>query len=169
MKLKDALKSIFLTWDLYAGGAIILVISFLLPNKIALEVAKEIFLVSISALSIIFSVFFAALTVLISAGENEFVRFLEEEGTFKKIIWAFKATLALLFISLLASIILFIIVLNFVPYSDAYHFPKWGLMFYAFFAIYALLAAINSSFDAIKYSELRAKYIEATKNRTGKQ
>jgi hypothetical protein len=163
MKRLDILKSFFLTWDIYVSLAVVVVLGFLIKDDISLSIVKEILTVSISVLAIVFSVFFAAMAVLITAGDNEFVRFLEEDGSFKQIAGIFRVTLLLLFIALLISIILFVIIVSFSGEDDVYIFPKWGLLVYSFLALYALLSAINSSLDAIKYAELRARFLAITK------
>jgi len=164
MRLFTILKSFFLTWDIYASLFVVVILAFLLRDEISLGLVKEILSVSISVLAIVFSVFFAAMAILITAGDNEFVRFLEEDGSFTQITWVFRVTLLLLFLALFISIILFVIVVMFSGEDDGYTFPKWGLLLYSFLASYALLSAINSSLDAIKYAELRARFLYITKN-----
>ena len=39
-------------------------------------------------------------------------------------------------------------------------YQKQVLLGFAFLALYALFATVNSSLDAIKYAQLRAKFIE---------
>lgn len=159
MKLSEKFKSFIFSWDWMLALIFVIGIAYFVPGGISFEMAKEVFGISISVLSIIFAVFFAALTVLITAGDNEFVRFLEEDGSYRHIVWTFKVTLLLLFIALIGSIILFVTVLHYQHLSGLY--PEWIILIFAFFALYALFAAINSSLDAIKYAEYRARFLEA--------
>lgn len=162
--MKQALKSIFVSWDFFGAILISIALYFLLPNLIPAKIVKPIYEVSISTLSVIFSVFFAALAVLITAGDNEFVRFLEEEGLYARIIFTFKITLISLFVALLVSIFSFVTIL---PYSESdviFLYSKIVLVVFSFFTLYALFASINSTMDAIRYAEFRAKFLEITKD-----
>lgn len=163
--MKQALKSIFFSWDFLLAIAIAIALYFFLPLLIPAKIVKPIYEVSISVLSVIFSVFFAALAVLITAGDNEFVRFLEEDGSYKKIIFTFKVTLILLFIALLFSIFSFVTILPFTETDIEFVYPKIMVVLFAFIVLYALLASISSTIDAIKYAEFRARYLEVTKDK----
>jgi len=114
-------------------------------------------------LAIIFSVFFAALAILITSGDNEFVRFLQSEGFYKKIIFTFKYTLILLFIGFILAISLFIGILPYALSTTVYIYPKLNFLVFTFIAIYSLFATANSSLDAIKYAEFRARFLEIIK------
>jgi len=161
--MKKAFKSIFISWDIAVAAIVAVGLYLWLPSLISANILKPIYEVSISVLAVIFSVFFAALAVLITAGDNEFVRFLEEEGLYRRIIFTFKVTLVLLFIALLVSILSFVMVL---PYSEAqtqFLYGKEQVVMFAFISLYALLASIGATMDAIKYAEFRATYLEITK------
>lgn len=158
VEMKDKIKSLFLSWDWMLALILIVAISYFVPGGISYPMAKEIFGVSITVLAIIFSIFFAALAVLITAGDNEFVRFLDEDGSYRHIVWTFKITLLLLFIALMGSIFLFVTVL---PYQQSRGwYPEWIILIFAFVALYSLFAAINACLDAIKYAEYRARFLE---------
>jgi hypothetical protein len=163
--MKNALKSIFISWDFFAAILVVIALYLFLPSLIPAKIVKPIYEVSISVLSVIFSVFFAALAVLITAGDNEFVRFLEEDGSYMKIIFTFKVTLILLFIALLFSIISFVTILPYTETNIQFVYSKEMVILFAFFALYALFASINSTMDAIKYAEFRAEYLEITKDK----
>lgn len=161
--MKNALKSIFVSWDFLVAAAVAIVLYVLLPPLISAKILKPIYEISISVLSVIFSVFFAALAVLITAGDNEFVRFLEEEGLYQRIIFTFKVTLILLFVALLYSIGSFIAILPYAETDINFVYAKAMVVLFAFITLYALLASINSTMDAIKYAEFRASYLQVTK------
>lgn len=162
--MKYALKSIFISWDFIVAIVVAIALYFLLPSLVPAKIVKPIYEVSISVLSVIFSVFFAALAVLITAGDNEFVRFLEEEGLYKKIIFTFKVTLILLFIAMLFSIVSFVTILPYTETDIKFMYSKEMIVLFSFFTLYALFASINSTMDAIKYAEYRAAYLELTKD-----
>ncbi len=162
MKPSDGLRSVIFAWDFGLSLALMVLVAFLMPNDVTVQIAKDVFEISVSVLAIVFSVFFAGLAVLITAGDNEFVRFLEEDGSYRAIIWTFKFTLFLLFCALLFAIVLFVSVLPFVNTQVVYIFPKWLLVVFGFVTQYSLFAAFNSSLDTIKYAEYRARFIEIT-------
>jgi len=159
------IKRIIFCWDFIGALLIVILFSFITPLWISQDAAKEIFTVSISVLSIVFAVFFAAVTILITAGDNDFVRFLMEDGTYKRIIWPFRISLLLLFIALLASIFLFILSIKYDGGSTVKYFPKWVMLFYTFVSLYALFASVNAANDAVRYAEFRAKYLDITKGK----
>ena len=160
MKFFSTLRRIIISWDFWGAVFTALLVLVLAPQKILVVFAKDVLSVSISVLAIIFSVFFAALAVLITAGDNEFVRFLEEDGSYSQIVWTFKVTLILLFTALLASIILYIVVLPYAALSSGYFVPKWLVTIYLFLSSYALFATGISALDAVKYAEFRARFLE---------
>lgn len=142
---------------------ITIALALVVRQCMSLDLAKEILGVSISTLAIVFSVFFAALAVLITAGDNEFVRFLQEDGSYTEIIWTFKFSLLILFFALIVSIVLFVVVLSYGDLGQTFYFPRWMLAIFVFITVYALFVAASSSLDAIKYAEYRAKYLEITR------
>ena len=105
------------------------------------------------------------MAVLITAGDNEFVRFLEEEGLYQRIIFTFKVTLILLFVALLYSIGSFVTILPYAETDVQFLYAKIMIVLFAFISLYALLASTSSTMDAIKYAEYRAKYLEITKDK----
>ncbi len=163
--MKHALKSIFISWDFLTAIAVAIALYLFLPPLLPAKIIKPIYEVSISVLSVIFSVFFAALAVLITAGDNEFVRFLEEDGLYRKIIFTFKVTLILLFVALLFSIGSFVTILPYTETDMQFVYAKEMVVLFAFITLYALLASINSTMDAIKYAEFRAAYLEITQDK----
>ena len=161
MTTRGKLKSLLLSWDFgLALGLALLVGLYLLTYELSYEIAKEVYGISVSVLSIVFAVFFAALAVLITAGDNNFVRFLKKEGLYGTIIWTFKATLLLLFAALLASIVLFVATLPYVSLAAPPAYPKGLFTAFALVGFWALFATINSTMHAIKYAEFRAEYLD---------
>lgn len=163
MRWQTVLKSIFFSSDFILSVLVVLGIAFFVRGNIPVTTAKEILSACVAILSIIFSVFFAALAIIITAGDNEFINFLEEDGSYTHIIWTFKFTLFLLFVSLIISISLYVTVLPHVELVAQsgmyYYYPKWLMLPFAFLAMWSLFAAFNSSLDAIKYAEYRARFI----------
>jgi ABC-type uncharacterized transport system fused permease/ATPase subunit len=141
------------------------VLRFLLPARISAEFTKDIYGVAISVLSIIVSVYFAALAIILSSGDNEFIKFLEEEEKlYTSLITTFKFTLTAIFSTLVLSIVLY--------GFTSYKLPDKGYLqhrsiFIAFASAfsYSLVSVILSVIDAMQYSKYRSKFIEYTTNK----
>jgi K+-sensing histidine kinase KdpD len=157
MKLKDLIY-----WDLLLALVLAVLLGFILPDNIDNSFASTIYGVGISVLSIIFSVFFAALAIIISSGDNDFIHFLEENGDYSIIINSFRFSLILLFISLIVSIIMFVITSLWQSNNIATQ-PKIVLALFTFIFSYSLFVTANSSLDALKYAERRVIFIRKTR------
>lgn len=164
--LKTKLRKLFVSKDFWIAIIVgVLVIAFA-PNRIPLYLAKEVLTVSVSVLAIIFSVFFAGVAVIMTAGDNDFITFLQVDRTYSKIVWSYKATLMLLFGALVFSLVLLIIVLahaepGALAASSAF-VPKWLMTLFGIISTWALFAALSAAADAIEYANLRARFIAAT-------
>lgn len=146
--------------DFWAAIAISIAVYFALPSKTEIDFVISIFELGVQVLSIVFSVYFAALAVIITAGDNKFVSYLQRLGVYSNLIWSFKVTLFLLFCALIISMILYVSVLPFSgqPIKDAY-FPNWGFALYAFFTLWSLFGAATATLASISYAEYRVKFI----------
>jgi hypothetical protein len=132
---------------------------YFLPNFINGDLAKDLLSMGIGVLSIIFSIFFAAIAFIISASDDKFVSFLEEEGLFTDLINSFKWTVGSLFIALFFSIIIYSITSFNITYNEDFKVNEYILCVFCFLFFYSLIATILSTNDAIKYSKSRIKYI----------
>lgn len=164
MNLGGTARRIVFSWDWIVAFAIVLAASFLIPEKPSVQFAKELFSIGISVLAIVFSLFLTSLAILITSGDNEFIRFLEEDGSYRSIVATFKVTFALLAISLVLAIVLSAITLRMSEIEPQAIASKWLLLGFSFLGMYALLATVQSSFDMLKYAELRARFLSITKS-----
>lgn len=160
-------RRILLSWDWIVALAIVLAASYLIPEKPSIQFANQLYATGISVLAIVFSLFLASLAILITSGDNEFVRFLEEDGSYTKIVAAFKVTFALLSVSLVLAIVLYAITLSKSAIEPQAIASKWLLLGFSFLGMYSLLATIQSSLDMLKYAELRARFLSITKSDNG--
>ena len=153
------IKNIIFSWDL-AFTIILTILTYcFFPTNLKNELTKDIFGVGISILSIVFSVFFAALAIIISSGDNEFINFIESNGNhFTKIITSFKYSLLLLFLGLLYSVIVYTYTSNLLSNKILLQ-SKWILIIFVFIFFYGLFASVNSTLDAIKYAEFRTRFL----------
>ena len=132
-----------------------------------MQFANELYSTGIAVLAIVFSLFLASLAILITAGDNEFMQFLEEDGSYTKIVATFKVTFSLLSISLVLAIVLYAITLRRSEIDPQTVASKWLLIGFSFLGMYSLLATVQSSLDMLKYAELRARFLSITKSNKG--
>ena len=76
------IRDVFFSWDFIFSTIIVGILIILLPTYISAQFAQDVYSMAITILSIIFSVFFAALAIIISTSEDDFVRFLEDDGIY---------------------------------------------------------------------------------------
>lgn len=169
MGLKTKLKTIFMAWDFLAALVGASIYGFLVNMPASAEIVKEITVLAVSTLSIIFSVYFAALAVLITSVDNDFVKFLQQFGAYSDLIWSFKFTFLVIFIGLLFSIVLYVTTLFEIPKPIPGVYPLKIMFPYTFITIYALFCTVSASIDAIKYAEYRTKFLVVLKNNAGKK
>lgn len=169
MNKNNRVKIIFLSWDTIIAIIASIIYGLLANKTVSAIIVKEISLIAISTLSIIFSVFFAALAVLITAGDNDFVIFLQKSDTYANIIWFYKYTLLVIFVSLVFSIILYFISLFETQKNLPGVFPCLVMIFYVFLTSYSLLCTLGAAINAIKYAEYRTRYLHALEKTKDKQ
>ena len=164
MKIKS--KDIFLSWDFVIAIILTLATYALLPSTLQLEFCKSFYNIGITVLSIVFSLFFAALAIIMASPDNDFINFMEEEGDFTDLLYRFKFVLITLFISLIYSIVLFVMT----EYKLSTLHVQTGAQHFIFFLVfeflfsYSLIATLLSVDDTIKFSKFRARFI-SNKNR----
>lgn len=132
-------------------------------REVSNELAKDLYLAGITVLSIIFSVYFAALAIIISSSDDSFVRFLEEVGDYTRIINTFRFTLFSIFTSLSLSIILYFITSTFINDKKISQ-PSYLIVAFVFMFTYSLISAIGVTSDAISYAKLRSVFLLKTKD-----
>lgn len=154
MKLKRAI----LSGDFVAGLAAIAACIWLLP-ALTNQIAGSIFSIGISVLSIIFSVFFAALAIILSASDDDFVAYLEQDGIYTSLIRSFRITLGSLFFALCVAIVAYV-------GSTVRHptemIPLWQFAGFAGVSVYALFATYFATLDATTYCLKRAEFVTLT-------
>src|SRR5437868_6455509 len=145
------IRTVILSYDSILGALVSLVVSVLLPRWVPNDFAKDLYSVGISVLSIIFAIFFAALAIIMSSSDDEFVVFLEEKGDYSTVIAAFRFTLMALFIALMVSIAFYawatLRLSNKIPFQHFLFLSAFSFLF-----TYAMIAALISARDSIRYS-----------------
>ncbi len=154
------IRTIVLSWDTVLALFITLVTAVFLPATLNASFTISFYSVGISVLSIVFSLFFASLAIIMASSDNDFIRFLEEEGDFTALLDTFGVTLLMLFLSLIYSIVLYLATDYFLKkHPDGY--AQFNIFFLAFEFLfsYSLIASALSVKDTMKFSRLRAKYL----------
>ncbi|HEY1194687.1 hypothetical protein [Flavobacterium sp.] len=121
--------------------------------------------VAMTVLSIIFSLFFTAMAIIMSSSDNDFIEFLEETKTFTELLWSFKITLLFLFMSLILSIILYS---GTSYWLESYNEDSWLqnktlLLILEFLFLYGMFATWFCIMDTIKFSKYRSIYLSKKK------
>jgi hypothetical protein len=154
----NRIKSIFLAPDIWVSLLIALLSWYLSPNKISNEFSRDIYSIGINVLSIVFSVYFAALAIMISSGDDEFIDFLEAEGGYTTLIKNFRFSLFLLLVALVYSIVLYTLTTVWF-YNKKIEQSEYFFILFVFVSSYGLLATFAASNDAINYALYRAKFL----------
>ncbi len=155
-------RAVFFSWDFIFS--IIISIGFVswLPTWVPSELAKDYYGIGISVLSIVFSLFFAALAVVITASDDEFVLFLEEQGNYSALVANYKFTLGLLFLALMYSLVFYAYTAARIA-ASVRHQNKFFVALFCFLFLWSLFAALKSTYDSIKYSDYRKRFLQAKK------
>jgi hypothetical protein len=142
-----------------------LVAFLVLPRCVDSSFSVDILSVGISVLSIVFSIFFASLTFIISSSNDNFVDFLNKKGHLDEIILMYRWTLASLFVSLIYSISSY----SYVSYVEisGESVQRYIIILFAFLFIYSLVASLLSTESAIKYAKRRAEFIRISEDSEG--
>jgi hypothetical protein len=152
------IKSILLAPDILASLFVAVLVWYLSPDRILNEFSRDIYSVGITVLSIVFSVYFAALAIMISSGDDEFVEFLEQEGGYTTLISNFRFALFVLLLALIYSIVLYALTTVWF-YSHKTEQSEYLFIIFVFISTYGLLATFAASNDAINYALYRAKFL----------
>lgn len=174
----NKIKTYILSLDFIITCLIVLGTCFILPAKVPTTFAASFYNIGITVLSIVFSLFFAALAIIMSSTDSEFVLYLEEKKQFSSLMATFKFTLAILFLSLMYSIILNTtceFALKSADQKVLHNFeqPKVLFLVFEFLFCYSLIATALSVKDTIDFTHYRTKYLlkskaekEAEKNKS---
>lgn len=154
-------KRIICSWDFALAVILTLVTARAIPNHLNLTFCLSFYSIGITVLSIVFSIFFAALAVIMASSDNDFIEFLEEKGDFSLLLSTFRFTLLCLFISLVYSISLYtyseyiLCQKSYVVYQNRMYFLIFELLF-----SYSLFSTGLCVKDTIEFSRFRSKFLQ---------
>ena len=152
------IREIIISWD--TGFALIIagVAFLLLPSQVAGAYAKDVYFVGITVLATIAPMFFAALAIVTSLSDNDFIDFLEEDGTYTALLQDFGYSLSIMLAILVVSILLYFYT-QYELLNTSYIQPKMVVVSFLFGFSYALFAGFLASNDAIKYLKYRTRFL----------
>jgi hypothetical protein len=154
------IRRLIASWDFLAGFTGFVSVWLFAGKWVGNEFAKDVYGVGITVLSIVFSVYFAALAIIMSSSDDDFVEFLEQEGDFTAIITAFEDALYVLFGALVYSLALY----AYTGFRLSKHVQHQGWFFIAVFTFaffWGLVGALCATRDSIIYSRFRARFVLA--------
>ncbi len=165
MKIRNVIVSL----DTVLALLVTLITAFFLPDLLMASFCASFYSMGVTVLSIIFSLFFASLAIIMASPDNDFIAFLEEDKHYTALMATFKITLVMLFVSLAYSIVLYV-------YSDYWvkidenskQYKLWFLVF-VFFFTYSMMAAVLSVKDTIMFSVFRTKFININNENNDKK
>jgi len=150
-------NNIILSWDTIIALVVTMASIIFVPNNITNEFCTTIYGTAISVLSIIFSIFFASLAVIMAFPDNEFIEFIEHPtNMFSRLIRYFKITLGALFLALIYTICIFILS-NYTKQNTSYTKPFFCIFIFLF--TYGLFATAFAVLVTLKLTINRATYI----------
>lgn len=157
-------RRVIVSWDFGAAVASAVIVAGITPRFIPNATAQDLFRVGTSVLSLLFSIFFAALAVIVSSANEEFLVWLAsgtksgEKGDYEKIVSAYRFSLLALFVALVVALWLF--GYTSIRMGNGVHDQhKWFLVAFTFAFFYALFVAIQASFYAVKFSQFRNEFV----------
>lgn len=162
---KIGYKRVFISYDFISSILLTIFIVYLVGDKVGNGLAKDLYAIGISVLSIVFAVFFAALTIITSTGNDDFINFLEnEDGFYTLIINVFGFSLIILFIALVYSIVLYGLTSYWLVKESTEQNKLWFTL-YTFLFSWGLFSSLGSIMDALKFAKLRSKfYVKINEN-----
>jgi hypothetical protein len=162
------LRKVLVSWDFGAAVALLAATAAFAPARVPNVLVKDFYGAAIAVLSILFSVFFAALAIIMSSSDDDFVAFLEEEKGYTRIVSTFRFTLILLFMALLTALFLYVYTSVRLQAKVEYQSRWWSLIFGPLF-LYALVAAFLASLDSVSYAKHRSRFISIRRRAVGIQ
>lgn len=156
------LKALIVSWDFMIALLSVIITYFLLPEFVNMKFALSFYNVAMTVLSIIFSLFFTAMAIIMSSSDNDFIEFLEEKNTFTELLWSFKVTLFILFLSLVLSIILYSGTSYWIEknFNDVWFQNSKLLLMLEFCFLYGMIATWFCIMDTVKFSKYRAIFLK---------
>ena len=152
------LAKIVWSWDFVTAFLVALSTIPFAPQWVRSSLVKDVSAIGISVLAITFSIFFAALAIIMSSSDDDFVAFLEADGVYKRVVSTFRFSLVVLSLALLFSLFLYTYTSARLTAEIQYQ-SRWWSIFFEFLFLYSLFAALTAALDSVRYSEYRSRFV----------
>lgn len=158
----EKVKMVLWSPDTGIATLVTVIVGICLPQILRADFAVSFYGVGISVLSIVFSLFFAALAIIMASPDNEFIDYLEEGGHYTDLMFTFKFTLIILFVSLGYSIILNVYTDFFAKTKGGdFHTSKIPFVIFVFLFTYSLVSTGLSVKDTLMFSKYRITFLNS--------
>ncbi|MDE4541342.1 hypothetical protein [Thermoanaerobacterium sp. R66] len=154
------IKAIIFCWDFIFSLIISLFLLFILKGNLNGTFLKDIYNTGVTVLSILFTIFFAALAIIISSWNDDFIKLLEEDNDFINLLHNFRYSLKVTFITLIITIFLYTYTNYNIIKNNNYVQIKYIPIIFSFVFFYSLFTIFNSALDSIKFVENMVRYIK---------
>lgn len=155
--------SVIWDWDLWAALGVTAGVAIFSPEHMKAQLVKDVAGVTTSVLAVIFAVYFAAVAIIMSSGDDEFVRYLARKGRFEKVLFAFKVTLTVLFVGLISSFGIYVLSAVVASQDANGVVSKWWLVGATSVVAWGVFAALETALTALKHSQLRVLFSQLEK------
>jgi hypothetical protein len=167
-KVWQIIQKLYLFFELHIDFFVSLIFTiityFFSPSTFSNSLGKDIYGIGINILAIVFSVYFAALAIIISSGNDDFILFLEDiDESYTTLIKGFQVTLKILLLSLMYSLIAYIITVVSIDMGKTQQNNILFILF-IFASMYSLTATFFASNDVIQYAIRRSKFLKISHN-----
>lgn len=164
--MKDLTKRVLLGLDLWMALGLGLVAWRLgFKGGVSMLIAKELFGMGLTVLSIVFAVYFTALSIIISAGDDDFIGFLAELSIYEKLVNVYRFTLWLLFVALLASGAFYLVAVLSPEHAKA---PGWLMAIFIWLSTYGLFSTMSSTRDSLQFATRRVQWLRIKEQQKSK-
>lgn len=148
------------SYDTVVSLSVAILLYIILPEFVKGSFASSFYNIGITVLSIIFSLFFAALAIIMSSTDNDFILYLEEDKHFTGLMGTFRLVLIMLFLSLIYSIVLYTVTDFYMKeYDGKLQQHKIFFIIFQLLFTYSLIATASSIKDTIQFTSFRTRFL----------
>ena len=153
-------KNKFISWDFFISLAITAFLFFIIPDRINLNFAMEMYSVGITMLTMCIFYFLAILALLVSASDEGFILFLKDEGIYLSIFNTYRYTIVVLFVGLMYMLVMYghaSFSKHMMPNVNDQN--RYMFLSFLFLFIYAVFTVFESCLDSVNYLKVRVRYL----------
>jgi len=160
------IRQVILSPDLLGSIVVAAGTNIVLPPLVKIGFFINAYMVGITVLAIIFSLFIAAIAFVMTSSDDEYILILADLGIYAELRSIFEYTLCVFFVSLLYSITAYIVSDYFRNlYDEPYLGHKFFFSLFVFFFLYSLLATIPALRHTIQFAQRRSDFLQARRDK----